>query len=205
MTALGVYRDDGPLAALIGRRVARLVPAPPVALTLLGAIPATVVVAAAHTTPAAGPAFAALAVFVALAAAGAARPESGRLAWAVPPMLRLAEYAFLIRLTALADPGAMPLGFAALGVLAFHHYDAVYRLRHQGVPAPAWTRAVGGGWEGRVLVAYALALAGALDVGLLVASAVLAVVYVAESTASWLRFSRAARPVLYDDEAEDDA
>ena len=64
----------------------------------------------------------------------------------------------------------MPLCFALLAVLAFHHYDTVYRLRHQRLAPPAWLRAAGGGWEGRVLVACVLALAGVLGPGLLVAA-----------------------------------
>jgi uncharacterized protein DUF5941 len=205
VTALGVYRDDGPLVASIGRHLGRLRLSSPVSLTVVGALPLAAVLASYDSTPAAVPAFAALVLFILLAAPGSARPETGRLAWTVPPLLRLVEYGFLIRLTVLADRGAMSLCFAALGVLAFHHYDAVYRLRHQRRPAPGWTRAIGGGWEGRLVVAYVLALAGALEAGLLVASVVLAIVYVGEGGASWLRFARATRSAAYDDDDEDDA
>ena len=86
MSALQLYRDDGPLAAWIAGR-----------------------------------------------AAAARGPRTGThpLAWLVPPLLRLVEYGSLIALTAAADPDALPVCFALLGVLAFHHYDTVYRLRHQ--------------------------------------------------------------------------
>ena len=154
MTALQAYRDDGPLAALVARR--------------LGAVPLTL----------------------------------GPLTWIVPALLRGLEYAFLITLTAIADPAAMPLAFAFLAVLAFHHYDTIYRLRHQRLAPPAWVQAVGGGWDGRILVASVLALAGSLDVGILAAAVGLALVYVTESTLSWLRFGQAERPVAYDDEDE---
>jgi hypothetical protein len=56
--------------------------------------------------------------------------------------------------------------------------------------------AVGGGWDGRLVVASTLALAGVLRWGLLVAAAALGVGYAAESTASWLRFQRTHGPVL---------
>ena len=204
MTAPGVYRDDGPLVSSIARQLRRVHPGSPVSLTVLGALPLAAVLAVDDGTPAAVPAFAALALFILLAAPGSARPEAGRLAWTVPPLLRLVEYGFLIRLTVLADRGAMPLCFAALGVLAFHHYDAVYRLRHQRRPAPGWTRAIGGGWEGRLVAAYVLALAGALEAGLLVASVVLAIVYVGEGSASWLRFARAERSAAYDDDGDEE-
>jgi hypothetical protein len=152
MTALEVFRDDGPLAE-------RLLP-----------------------------------------------PLSGRLAWLVPPLLRALEYGWLIALTALAEPDAMPICFALLGVLAFHHYDVVYRLRTQGQAPPDWVRAAGGGWEGRVLVATVLALAGgdALRWGMLVAAAALAVVFVGESVAGWIRFARTeGLSVLQDQDLED--
>lgn len=205
MTALQVYRDDGPLAGRLGRRIGPALPAAPVALTVLGALPLALLLALDDGQPAAVPALAGVAVFVAVAAAGTVRADTGRLAWAVPPLLRLVEYAVLIRLTVLADRGAMPLCFAILGVLAFHHYDTVYRLRHQRVPPPAWVRAAGGGWDGRLIAAFALAALGALDAGLLVAAVGLGVVFVGESAISWLRFSRGARSAAYDDDDEGDA
>ncbi len=129
---------------------------------------------------------------------------SRRLDWIVPPLLRLFEYGFVIAVTALAQPEALPFAFAFLGVLSFHHYDIVYRLRHQRLAPPTWVRAVGGGWEGRLLLVLVLALADALDVGLLVAAIVLAIVYVAESTSSWVHFSRIDRPAAYGGDNEDD-
>ena len=134
----------------------------------------------------------------------ARRSRSRSLDWIVPPLLRLVEYGFVITVTALAQPEALPFAFAFLGVLSFHHYDIVYRLRHQRLPPPTWVRAVGGGWEGRLLFVSVLALAGALDIGLLAAAVGLAIVYAVESTSSWLRFSRTDRPAEYGGENEDD-
>ena len=114
-----------------------------------------------------------------------------RLAWLVPPLLRAIEYSFLIALTIIADPDAMPLCFALVAVVALHHYDTVYRLRHQRLAPPAWIDAIGGGWDGRMLLASVFALAGLLDAALLVASVGLALVYAVESTSSWLRYGRA--------------
>jgi uncharacterized protein DUF5941 len=205
MTALQVYRDDGPLADLLGGRLGRRLRPAPVALTVLAALPLGALLAVDDARPAAVPSLGAVALFVALAAAGAPRADAGRLAWAVPPLLRLVEYAVLIRLTVLAARGAMPLCFAVLAVLAFHHYDAVYRLRYQRSAPPAWVSAVGGGWDGRLLVAFVLAAVGALDAGLLVAAIALGVVFVAESAVSWLRFARSERSVAYDDDDEGDA
>jgi hypothetical protein len=197
-----VYRDDGPLAEAIGRAVRGLAIGE-TALTALAAVLLGVGAALAEDELPLGALTAVAAVAVILGAAGWQRPHGGRAAWLVPPLLRGLEYAFLIRLTVLADRDAMPLCFALLCVLAFHHYDAVYRLRHQRVPPPAWLRAAGGGWEGRVLVGCVLALAGVLGPGLLVAAVVLGALYLCETVASWVRYARAERPVTLDDEDED--
>jgi hypothetical protein len=139
-------------------------------------------------------------------ASGLHLAPSGRLAWLVPPLLRALEYGGLIALTALAAPDAMPICFALLGVLAFHHYDIVYRLRAQGQAPPEWLRTAGGGWEGRLLIAAVLALAGetALRGGLLAGAIILGVLFVGESIASWIRFARTERPALaLDQDLED--
>jgi hypothetical protein len=158
MTALQVYRDDGPLAAWILARLAH---------------------------------------------AGLRRHTAHPLEWLVPPILRILEYGAVVALTAAADPDALILCFAFLGVLAFHHYDTVYRMRHQRVPPPSWVSAVGGGWEGRLLVAGVLALVGGLRFGLFAAAVGLAVVYASESISSWLRFGRAQGPAFHEDEDVD--
>ena len=204
MTALEAYRDDGPLAGWIGRAVGAAIRVDELALTLLGAVPLAAVLATSER-PLPGYALAASALaFVVLAGAASRRPGTRTFTWAVPPLLRLLEYAFLITLTALAEPGALPQCFALLGVLAFHHYDAVYRFRHQRRVPPPWVNAVAGGWDGRLLVACVLALTGTLEVGLVVAAVALALVYVSESTISWLRFVRAPRAAVEQDEDDDE-
>lgn len=199
MTALEVFRDDGPLATSIGRNLGRALPIGEVPLTLLGAVPLIALLAAGWgSLPT--PAVAAAAVaFIVLAGAGSGRSHTLRLSWLVPPLLRAVEYAFVVTLTALAEPAAMPVCFAFLGVLAFHHYDVVYRLRHQRAAPPSWLHVVGGGWDGRLAIASILALAGILAVGLVAAAIVLALVYVTETTSSWLRFERTERAPVYDE------
>ncbi len=132
-------------------------------------------------------------------------PRAGAhpLAWLSPPLVRALEYSWLVALTAVREPAALPIAFALLCVLAFHHYDTAYRLRHQGLAPPAWLGAVGGGWEGRMLVASLLALAGLLGPGLAVAAVGLAVVYAGESGASWIRFGRGRTAVPWEDDVED--
>ena len=202
MSALAVYRDDGPLAGAIGAASGRVLRLGEVSLTVLGAVILALAAGLAGEVDAVlGIAVAAVVVLI---AAGSRDAHSGRFAWVVPPLLRVLEYAFLIRLTVLADPDAMPLCFALLSALAFHHYDTVYRLRQQGVAPPTWTRVIGGGWEGRVLVATVLAALGALGPGMLVAAVVLGAVYVTESILSWMHFARATRPAVIDDEEAED-
>jgi hypothetical protein len=81
----------------------------------------------------------------------------------------------------------LPIAFAFLGVLAFHHYDLAYRLRDQGSPPPRWLSLLAGGWDGRIVAVSALAAAGVLGPGLLVAACILGPLFVGESVVSWIR------------------
>jgi hypothetical protein len=117
-----------------------------------------------------------------------------QLAWLSPPLVRVAEYGSLIALTRVSAPDRLPFCFAFLAVLAFHHYDSAYRVRHQGAPPPSWVRLAGFGWEGRTLAALALALAGVLGPGLLVGAVALGLLYGVESAFAWIRFARAEGP-----------
>lgn len=141
------------------------------------------------------------AAFRALSRGG--RPPGGRMAWAVPPLVRLVEYAGLVAIAAIEGEHALPAAFALLCALAFRHYDLVYRLRHRGEVPPRWLNALAGGWEVRLLAAAALLAAGALPAGYYIAAAVFGVVFAAESVAGWARFGRARRPILYEDEEDE--
>jgi hypothetical protein len=123
--------------------------------------------------------------------------------WIVPPALRVAEYAGILWLAALAGPSAVPAAFALLLAVTFRHYDMVYRLRHRGVIPPAWLNRLAGGWDGRVIVALVLAAAAAVPAGYYVAAALLAVVFAGETIASWASFERTQQPDVYEDDEED--
>jgi Family of unknown function (DUF5941) len=151
MSMLALYRDDGPLAGWMLRRLRR-------------------------------------------------REDKAPLAWLVPPLVRALEYAWVIAVTAVEDREAMPAAFAFLAVLAFHQYDIVYRYRQQRTAVPDWVRFVGLGWEGRMLLVAALALGNVLLAGLIAASVALGIVYVAETTAGWIRFGRGDAAVPAGDE-----
>lgn len=201
---LDAYRDDGPLALALGRALGAAVPIPAALLTVLCGLPLVVLLAIDGGRVSEGGLGAAAAWAVLAGGVARGRPDTGRFAWIVPPVLRLLEYGTLLAFAALAGPPAVPACFALVAALAFHHYDTVYRLRHQGVAPPRWLSLAGGGWDGRILVGYVLLLAGAARTGFLVAAIVLVVVYVAESTSGWLRFTQAQRPALYDDEEDED-
>lgn len=201
---LRIYRDDGPLARAIGATLGRVLPLPEALLALLGALVLGVVLGLADGETSGGVLVAGVAGAVLLAAAGSARPHESAFAWLVPSVMRGLEYAGLIALTALIEPDAMPLCFALLSVLAFHHYDIVYRLRQQGAAPPAWTRTFGGGWEGRLLVVSVLAALDVLGPGLLVGAVALGCLWVGESVLSWTHYARALRPSVIDDEEAED-
>ena len=189
-SAVRHYRDDGPLVDLVSavpRGLPRPLAALPLTLPLLGSFVALLLVPAG-----AAPETLAITVLagVVLARVGRRSRHDGRLDWLVPPVLRLAEYAALLRLAVMAEPDAVPACYALLAALAYHHYDVVYRLRDRGEEPPVWLRRVGLGWEGRLLGAALLAHLGELQTGLYVAAAVLGTLYVVEGVLGWRRSDR---------------
>jgi hypothetical protein len=170
MRTLLLYREDGPLAKVLGRPN----PFPPSLLVLLSLLPLSIAIAAderSHAVVAAS--FAWFILLGGLSRGG--NLERDRFRWTVPPLLRAGEYAALLWLA----PAA---GLALIVVLAFHHYDLVYRLRYRP-PAPA---GLGGGWDTRLIVAWVLLAAGALPEGFYAGAGILGALFVAECVASWL-------------------
>jgi len=97
----------------------------------------------------------------------------------------------------------VPAAFALLLAVTFRHYDIVYRLRHRGVTPPVWLNRLAGGWDGRVIVAFALAAAAAVPAGFYIAAGLLGIAFVGETIASWASFERTQQPDVYEDEEED--
>lgn len=202
MTALAVYRDDGPLARLLGRTLGRAVGASSLAVTVVAAVPLVLALARPGADPRAAVVGITVAWFVALGGVASGRPAVGRFAWFVPPLLRVTEYAFFLRVTALRHPDALPLCFALIAALAYHQYDTVYRLRHQRLAPPDWLQVATGGWELRLVLAYALLVLGAFEAALAVGAVALGVLYVAESTVGWLRFGHAQEQQLGEEDED---
>jgi hypothetical protein len=115
----------------------------------------------------------------------------GRYAWTVPALLRLFEYAVVLLVVRAVAPDAIPAAFALLFAVAYHHYDALYRVLN-GLPPAGAVHAAGLGVEGRLIVIFSLAAAGedALSRGLVVMAVALAVVFVVIGTMGGLRALR---------------
>ncbi len=200
---LEVYRDDGPLGTAIGRALGRRIPLPAIALLLVAGLPLLVAIAVEGDGASHGLVAAVIAWAVLIGGLASGRRLTDRLRWTVPPALRAIEYGGLLWIGAVAGEDALPATFALLCAITYHHYETVYGLRHRGVRPPSWVNAVAGGWDGRLLLAVVLLVAGALPAGFWILAAALAALFVTETVAEWRRFHAGEQPV-YDDE-EDEA
>ncbi|MEV4253906.1 DUF5941 domain-containing protein [Spirillospora sp. NPDC049652] len=117
-----------------------------------------------------------------LTGAAARHGHTGRLDWLVPPTIRAIEYGYLAVL-GFAQGVPAPLVFLLLGVLAFHHYDTVYRTR-QGLWPADWLFPAGLGWEGRMLLVAFFGLSGLLPFAYAALAAYLGVLFACECAVS---------------------
>jgi hypothetical protein len=116
---------------------------------------------------------------------------SHRAAWAVPAVLRLVELA-VVAVVALAwHPSVVVVAFWWMTVVAFHHYDTLYRAMQDSAP-PRWLLWLGLGWEGRTILVIALGVAGGtiLANGLTWAAWLLAGLFVVLASVQWLSVQR---------------
>ncbi len=203
-SVLEFYRDDGPVAAAIGAATAGRLRAPAIALLFLAALPGLVAIVLAGDGAAHGVVAGAIAWAVLLGGLASGRPLDDRLRWMVPSALRVIEYAGLLWIASVAGASSLPAVFALLCAITYHHYDVVYGYRHRGVPLPRAAQAAGGGWDGRLLLALVLLLAGGLPAGFYLMAAAIAALFIGVSIAQWRHIGRSERPVYDDEEDEDD-
>lgn len=199
--ALRRYRDDGPLAQALGA-VGRALPLPSVVVVAVGVAGPAVLVALEGDGAADGVVAAGVAWMVLLAGVTSAMPHTDRFAWAVPGLIRVGEFGGLAWIAANAGDSSHPAAFALIAALVFRTYDLVYRPRFQGAAPPRWLALAGGGWEGRLIVACLLLLAGALPAGMFVLAGLLGTVFVVECALSWTRLSAGPLSVYEDEEDE---
>jgi phosphatidylglycerophosphate synthase len=110
-----------------------------------------------------------------------------RAAWAVPALLRLLELGVIALVALLWHPPVVIIAFWLMVVVAFHHYDTLYRAL-QGAAPPRWLVWLGLGWEGRTAAVVVLAALGesVLGVGLAWGASLLAVLFVVVASVQWL-------------------
>jgi hypothetical protein len=199
--ALERYRDDGLLSRALGS-IGRALRVPPILFVAAG-VAALVALAASEGDGASnGLVAAGVAWIVLLGGLSSGRPHTDRFAWAVPGFLRVAEYGGLLWIAASAGDSSHAAAFALIAALAFHHYDLVYRPRFQGTAPPAWLGFAAGGWEGRLLFAWALLALDALPAGMFIMAGVLGLAFAIECALSWTRLS--AEPLsVYEDEEDE--
>jgi hypothetical protein len=179
--------DAGPLARLVGS-LARRVTVDQAAAVAAGGTCCVAALAVLAVHSGAGLLADSLVILgVVVTALGWGRPLDGRAPWLVPGLLNLTEYVTVIGLAALVAPQATAAAFALLGVIVFHHYDTVLRLRHTGRAPSSWTTVIGLGYDGRLVVVALLAVAGTetLSYGLWALAVQLGLFFLAESVTGW--------------------
>jgi hypothetical protein len=201
--ALALYRDDGPLARALARTLGAAAPVPPLPWLAGGVLVLFAAIAIAGDGASTATVALVTGWLVLAGGASAGREAGSRLAWALPPLVRLGEYAALVWIAAVAGASSLPAAFALLAALAFRHYEIVYRLRHRGATPAAWVNALSGGWDGRLVAAVVLLAAGALPAGLYVLAGVLGAVFAGEAVAGWLGRDGDAPALEYADEEDE--
>jgi hypothetical protein len=79
--------------------------------------------------------------------------------WSFPMLLRILEMGIVVGIAVYAFPQWETLAFGYLFIVAFHHYDNLYRALG-GTRAPRWITWSAFGWDGRTLIVIASSLLG---------------------------------------------
>jgi hypothetical protein len=175
------HRDGGLLAAWLP---AGRLPVPEVALLALALVLTVVPLLPWVPTTGGWPFVLGAWLLAVVAAAGRVLP---RLQWPVPALLRGIEYVAVLVLV-----GGSGWSYALLAVLAFHHYDIVYRVRLLGTGPTRRLELLGGGWSVRLAVLLTAAAADVVLPATQIMILVLTPVFVVESVATWVSAHRPA-------------
>jgi Family of unknown function (DUF5941) len=182
---LVAYRDDGWVSQTLGRLARGMLPPLAPALVAAGI---TMVLVLADLGGQTGPALFAPVVALLMTGPAATHPHDGPLDWLVPPIIRAIEYGYLAAL-GFAQGVSEPLIYVLIAVLAYHHYDTVYRTRQRLWPQE-WVFRAGLGWDGRMLLVAVAALAGITPFAYAALAAYLGVLFGVESVYTWTRTER---------------
>ena len=119
------------------------------------------------------------------------RPLARAFGWAWPQLMRALELGVVWLAGALLDPGSGAWLFGWLFVVAFHHYDTLYRALG-GARPPRWLVWAGLGWDGRTVLVLVGSLLGAGALGWLLTwgTGFLAVLFVLVASGQWLSHMR---------------
>jgi Family of unknown function (DUF5941) len=196
-TPLQAYRDDGPVSRTLGRLFQGNLPA--LAPVLVAALVTAVLFASGGGGAHDHALFAPVAALL-LTAPASSNPHRGKLDWLVPPAIRAIEYGYLAVLGFSHDVPE-PLVYLLIAVLAYHHYDVVYRTR-QGLWPPEWIFRAGLGWDGRMLIVAAAGLVGAMPVAYGALALYLGGLFGAESVSTWTPAARDQSGSTVDEEFE---
>jgi hypothetical protein len=179
------YRDDGLISHTLGRLARGMLPPLAPALVAAGI---TIVLVLADVGAEANPALIAPVVALLLTGPASTHPHDGPLDWLVPPVVRGIEYGYLAAL-GFAQDVPEPLIYVLVAVLAYHHYDTVYRTRQRLWPQE-WVFRAGLGWDGRMLIAAIAAFAGIAPFAYAALTVYLGVLFGVESVYTWMRTGR---------------
>lgn len=113
----------------------------------------------------------------------------GRFAWSAPVLLRVLELMGITLVIAVSQTTMVVLVFWMLFVIAFHHYDNLYRSL-QGAEPPRWLTWAGLGWDGRLIVIGAVALTTVWEPTTTLLVIYLAVLFGGVASVQWLRSMR---------------
>jgi hypothetical protein len=117
----------------------------------------------------------------------AARPSlSGRFSWSIPVGLRGFELAAIALLATSLGSMNLTVTFGILFIIAYHHYDNLYRSL-QGAAPPRWLTWAGFGWDGRILVIAMVAAVAAWEPTLLLLTGWWVLWFAVVASLQWLR------------------